>query len=276
MASPCEIFIDTKDKALAQHLCDLSAKEALRIEHKFSRYRSDNIIHDINNSEGKTIEVDEETALLLNFSAQCYNMSDGLFDISSGVLGQAWKFDQSDKVPSVESIKRLLPLVGWEKVHWKNHAITLPKGMRLDLGGIGKEYAVDKTLALLTAQTDNSVLVNFGGDLHTSGPRENKKPWIIAIENPHKAGKALKQIRLSQGAITTSGDSQRFLLKNNKRYSHVLNPKTGWPVVNAPHSVTVAANNCIEAGILSTLAMLNGEQAESFLEAQGVVYWCER
>ena len=276
MASPCEIFVDCSDLDTGRKLTALAAEEALRIEQKFSRFRNDNIVHAINSSAGNPIHVDEETALLLDFSRQCYEMSEGLFDVTSGILRRAWKFDGSDNLPDAATVSALLPLIGWEKVRWSSPTIALPKNMEIDLGGIGKEYAVDRTVQILAAHSDHPVLVNFGGDLHASGPRKGELPWSIGIENPSATGTAIGQIDISRGALTTSGDSRRYLLKDGKRYSHVLDPRTGWPVENAPHSVTVAAGNCTEAGILSTLAMLKGSDAESFLDAQDVRYWCQR
>lgn len=276
MASPCTIFIDDVDRDLAYSLTHIAACEAARIEHKFSRFRTDNIIYALNHSKGRPLKVDSETALLLDFAQNCYEMSEGLFDITSGVLRRIWTFDGSANIPANLAVEQLLHLIGWSKVDWNSPNITLPPGMELDLGGIGKEYAVDKTLLLLKQHTNNSILVNFGGDLSVSGPRKNNQPWLIGVEKSEILGTTSARIELSQGALTTSGDSHRFLKKDGIIYSHVLDPLTGWPIKNAPRSVTVAANNCTEAGILSTLAMLKGTEAESFLNDQGVKFWCQR
>lgn len=276
MASPCEVLIETADKKHAQTLIQSAADEAARIEAKFSRYRDDNIIHQMNNSFGRPVEVDEETANLLDFAEKCYHMSEGMFDVTSGVLRRAWNFDCSDNIPEADEIEKLLGLIGWHKLKWNKPFLTLPGEMQIDFGGIGKEYAVDKTLLLLQQKTICPVLVNFGGDLHCSGPRGNKQPWTTGIENPLQTGKAYNTLQLFQGALATSGDVFRYLQKDGIRYSHVLNPKNGWSVSNAPHSVTVAAQNCTEAGILATLAMLQGEDAEQFLQSQRVKHWVFR
>lgn len=276
MASPCTIFIDDASREQATTLTSIAAREASRIEKKFSRYRKDNIIHSINHSEGKQIEVDSETGLLLDFAQNCYEMSEGLFDITSGILRRIWTFDGSSNIPDTLSVDELLPLIGWNKVRWLSPSLTMRSGMELDLGGIGKEYAVDKTLLLLKSHTNKSVMVNFGGDLSVSGRRKSNQPWLIGIEKSTKLGTPSAHIELSQGALTTSGDSHRFLKKDGIIYNHVLDPLTGWPVLNAPRSITVAADNCTEAGVLSTLAMLKGAEAESFLNAQGVKFWCQR
>ncbi len=276
MASPCEILLEIDDAELARHLTQLAADEAWRIERSFSRYRDDNIIHRINHSRGQPVPVDLETAQLLDFAYQCYQLSDGLFDITSGVLRKIWKFDGSDRVPNAKQVKALLPYVGLDKARWQAPYFTLPEGMEIDLGGIAKEYAVDRTSLMLQQQAQASMVVNFGGDMHCSGPRANGQPWTVGIEDPSREDHPLRLLQIRHGALATSGDARRYLLKNGKRYSHILNPKTGWPVAHAPRSVTVAGASCTEAGVLSTLAMLHGKEAEEFLDAQAVQYWCVR
>lgn len=274
MACPCEILVDTDDAKQAREWIALAHAEALRIEHAFSRYRSDNVIHQINSAQGQTITVDAELAALLTYADLCFQLSQGLFDISSGVLRRAWCFDGSDRLPEPAQINALLPFVGWDKVEWQSPHLQLPAGMEIDLGGLGKEYAVDRVITL--AGNTAPVLVNFGGDLAANQPQRNGKPWIVAIENPEIQQASALQLHLKQGAITTSGDSRRFLLRDGIRYSHILNPKTGWPVEKAPRSVTVLANTCLEAGLLSTLAMLQGQGAESFLAAEQIENWVIR
>jgi thiamine biosynthesis lipoprotein len=276
MASPCEVLVDDPSSRLARALLDRAAEEAWRIEAKFSRYRDDGVIHRINHSAGAPVEVDDETARLLDFAAECHAMSDGMFDVTSGVLRRAWRFDGSDRVPSEDRVAGLLPLIGWEKVRWKSPVLTLPEGMEIDLGGIGKEYAVDRTLGILRAHTKAAVLVNFGGDLTVSGPRRDERAWRVGVESVDAAAGIAREIDLAQGALATSGDANRFLLKDGVRYSHVLNPRTGWPVLGAPRSVTVLAANCTEAGLLATMSLLKGEHAEAFLTEQGARHWCMR
>jgi thiamine biosynthesis lipoprotein len=283
MASPCEVLIDTDDEALARRLGAMARDEAQRIERKFSRYRSDNIVHRINHAHGETVAVDEETAALLDYADTCWRLSEGLFDITSGILRQAWRFDGGERVPSADEIGALLPRVGWDKLRWDKPRLTLRPGMEIDLGGIGKEYAVDRVASLLCAQSAVSTLVNFGGDLYASSPRRAQQSWKVGVERPGPAAHGLPKapapglvIELSQGAIATSGDTRRYVLKDGKRYGHILNPRTGWPVEGAPNSVTVIAGTCTEAGMLATFAMLKGPGAEAFLEEQRVRFWCQR
>lgn len=279
MASPCELLLQGGDAALARRLGDIAQGEAQRIEHKFSRYRDDSVLARLHASAGEAVEVDAETADLLDFAAHCHALSGGLFDITSGVLRAAWTFDGSDRLPDPAQVTALLARVGWPRVRWQRPWLTLAPGMQIDLGGIGKEYAVDRTLGLLRAQTERPLLVNFGGDLIVSGPRVDAagepRPWQVGIEPPDQpsASRVPAIVLLHGGALATSGDARRFLLKDGVRYGHVLDPRTGWPVPGAPRSVTVAAPTCTEAGLLSTLALLQGAQAGAFLQAQGVPHW---
>ena len=278
MASQCEILVDTLDMLLTENICKIAQLEAIRIEQKFSRYRNDNIIYAINHSASKPVKLDKESCDLMDYAQYCYQLSDGLFDVTSGTLRKIWQFDGSDKIPTQQQVAAQLGSIGWDKVQWQRPYIALLEGMEIDLGGIGKEYAVDQATQKILDQSDISCLVNFGGDIRTTGPRKGNTGWMIGIESTDPGlvhPIAVKNLYLKHGAIATSGDAKRFLLKDGVRYSHILNPKTGWPIVNGPRSVTVAANTCTEAGILSTLALLHGSDAEEFLQLQNVKYWCD-
>ncbi len=278
MGSPCEVLSETDDEALAGTLFDAIAAEAWRIEDKFSRYLPDNIVDRINRSNGEPVEVDDESANLLDFATSMYDMSSGRFDITSGVLRKAWIFDGSDRIPDDKLVQSILETVGWEQVSWDRPNLALRPGMQIDFGGIGKEYAVDKAAALVVEKNStSSTLVNFGGDVIVTGSAPGAKGWQVGIEALETSvRKADRIIRLSQGALATSGDARRFVLKDGVRYGHILDPTTGWPIKDAPRSVTVAADTCTEAGMLATLAMLSGADAEAFLKAQDIRFWCYR
>jgi FAD:protein FMN transferase len=272
MASPCEVLLPLTDDAAAVELGKLAAQEAWRVEKKFSRYRSDSVTAWIHEHRDAAIDVDVETASLLDFARRCFDLSDGLFDITSGPLRHAWKFDGSDRIPEAAAIQRLLPLVGFDKLQWQSPHLLLPGGMELDFGGIGKEYAVDRAYDLVAARRSTPFLINFGGDLRANRPPPHG-PWQVGIERPDQDRTATMLLELEHGALATSGDSHRYLLKDGVRYGHILDPRTGWPVPNSPRSVTVAASSCTEAGLLSTLALLHGARAAEFLDEQGVRYW---
>lgn len=282
MASDCQIILEGCKKEEARHLLKLAAIETWRIEYKYSRYQAGNLMAKINQAYTAPLQVDDETCALLNYANVCYQLSEGLFDISAGVLRKIWRFDGSDKIPSEEAIQNILPYIGWHKVAWQQPFIQLKAGMELDLGGLGKEYAVDQVLKLLMSEASKlcskpvAILVNFGGDLACSGLRINQQAWSVAVESYQFEKRSVLNVKLHQGAIATSGDARRFLLKDGVRYSHILNPLNGQAITDAPHSVSVAASTCMQAGILSTLAMLHGHQAEAFLQAQEADYWVQR
>jgi len=279
MASPCEVLVDSDDKKLAQKLGDIAATEAWRIEDKYSRYQQNSVCGQLNLHAGEPCYIDNETFLLLKFADDCYQMSDGLFDITSGVLRKAWHFDGSDNVPSQAQIEQLLPFIGWHKTTLTEETFTMQQGMEIDFGGLGKEYAVDRALQLMSEHTDAPILVNFGGDLAVNKTRlvnGQAQAWQVGIDHPSFSQDKSVLVAMNAGAVATSGDANRFLLKKGQRYSHILNVKTGWPVVHPPSAITVAAPQCIQAGFLATLALLQGENAEQFLTEQEIKFWAIR
>jgi len=278
MASPCEIRLDqvrgqaagepTRDAALVQAMAEVH-----RIEAKYSRYRADSVISQINASAGQAepLAVDDETAALLDFAATLHTDSEGRFDVSSGVLRRAWDFNGST-LPSDAQLAALQALVGWQRVQWDGHHIRLPQaGMELDFGGIGKEYAADRAASLLQGLGFSQGYVNLGGDIRVLGPRPDGQPWRFGIQHPRRPQDLIAHIEVAQGALATSGDYERFLIHNGQRYGHILDARSGWPVRHW-QSVSVVAPACVAAGALTTIAMLMGEQALDFLRAQGVAF----
>ena len=276
MANPCELLIETQDYRLANEVATLAAGEALRIERKYSRYRDDGIVSTINRANGKSISLDDETAQLIDFSTALWRLSESAFDITSGVLRHIWKFTEPTSVPTADAVAAMLERVGWHRVTWRRPILHLPATMEIDLGGVGKEYAVDRAVMLIESLTDVPVLVNFGGDLRTAGQRPMSGSWQVGIESIAQHGRAQNLIKLESGALATSGDTRRCIEIGGQRFGHIIDARTGWPTQNAPRSITVAADTCSQAGSLTTLAMLQGNNAESFLSSQGIRHWCLR
>ncbi|MES0874645.1 FAD:protein FMN transferase [Sinimarinibacterium thermocellulolyticum] len=266
MASPCEVLIDCDDAALAARLGAIAQAEARRIETKWSRYRSDNLVHAINTADGAAIEVDEETARLIDYGAHLYRLSEARFDLTSGVLRRLWRFDGTERWVDADAVAAVLARVGWQRVRWDGRRLQMEPQMEIDFGGIGKEYAVDRSLALLAAAAAVPVLVNYGGDLAASGARRDGRPWQVGILDSDV------RIQLRQGAVATSGSAYRYLTHAGRRYGHLLDARSGYPVADAPRAITVAAPTCSAAGALSSLALLHGADACRFLESQGADY----
>lgn len=275
MASPCEVLFDGLSKEQARPLAEIAFAEARRVEQKWSRYRTDNLIHAINNAKGQAIAVDDETARLLDFGAWLHEQTEGRFDLTSGVLRQVWRFDGGTHWPETARVAEVMKRVGWSKVQWNGKTLHMKPGMELDFGGIGKEYAVDRTLALLAATTSVPMLVNFGGDLAANAPPRDGRPWQVGVD-ADGSGTAQTQVQLRRGGIATSGDVYRFLMHKGRRYSHILDARTGYPVADAPRTVTVAAENCTAAGALTTTAILLGKDAEDHLKSVEADYHVTR
>ena len=276
MASPCELLIETDDAGLARRLASFASGEARRIDRKYSRYRNDSVVARINASGGKRMRLDDETARLLDYGAALWKLSEGRFDLTSGLLRYAWSFDEGPVKADVSRIPELMQRVGWQRVAWERPYLALPAGMEIDLGGIGKEYAVDLVADYAASRTEAPVLVNFGGDLRCTGKPPRAGAWRVGIESLAKAGEPARRLELKAGALATSGDAKRHIEIDGIRYGHIFDARTGWPTPGAPRSVTVAADTCSQAGSYSTLAMLQGENAEAFLDGEGVRYWILR
>jgi thiamine biosynthesis lipoprotein len=271
MACDCEVRIAGLSRRKAQPLAKLAIAEVQRIESKFSRYRAASVVSRINASAGSNrgFDVDAETAHLLDFAATLHESSSGLFDVTSGTLRKAWDF-KAGRLPDAAQVEALLPLVGWDRVRWKDQRIELPvAGMELDFGGFGKEYAADRAATLLQQQGVRHGMVNLGGDIRLVGPRPDGSPWALGIQHPREERKLLATMTLATGALATSGDYERFFELDGVRYCHVLDPRTGWPV-SAWRSVSVVAPACLAAGALTTIAMLKGADALAFLASQKV------
>jgi len=271
MASPCK-FLLQGEPSLVLNACQQAEKEVQRIEQKFSRYRDDSLLQTINSNAGiRAVEIDAETAGLLNYAQFCHQESDGLFDISSGILRQAWDF-KAKKIPPQKTINKLLPLISWPSIKWNEDSIFLPdKGMEIDFGGFGKEYAADRAAEICQQLGIKHGLVDLGGDIRVIGDKEDQSGWAIGIRNPQDPNNAISTIKLHQGALATSGNYERFMKIKDKHYCHILKASTGWPV-NHWASISILAPQCLVAGSLATLTMLAEKKGLAWLEEQEVSF----
>jgi len=272
MGGGCEIVLAGTTKKESKALAALGMEEVARIERKYSRYWPESVVSRINDSAGKAwVECDDETTALLDYADAVYRSSGGFFDVTSGVLRRAWDFNRA-AVPPQESILPLLKLVGWRRVERRGGAIRLPEGgMQLDFGGIGKEYAADAAAEILRDHGARHGYVNLGGDIRVIGPKPGGEPWTIGIRDPRDPAGTIASIPVSSGAIATSGDYERFFEVGGRRYCHIINPATGWPVTFW-RSVTVLAPLATTAGSVTTIAMLLEAEGLSYLKKSGFSY----
>jgi thiamine biosynthesis lipoprotein len=266
-------FVDAGGPERAERIVRAVENEAYRIERKFSRYREASVVSEINRNAGRTpVAVDEETEMLVQSALDLARMTDGRFDPTVGALRRAWDFKAS-RVPSEEEIAALLPLVNAEAVSIRDRTVFLRNpGMEIDLGGVGKEYAVDRAARLLRDEGIRSAIVNFAGDVRTVGSRGDGRPWNVGVMDPRNRSRCCFAVRtLSDAGIATSGDYERGFVRGGIRYHHILDARTGWPA-RGVSSVTVVAASAFRAGRYATAAFLLGAEAGlSLLEgAQGI------
>ena len=270
MGSPCQCELVTSSAEPP----DFSpfVAEVARLESKYSRFLTDSVTSELRQCAelGGNTAVDEETAALFNLAEQAYALSGGLFDITSCSLSEIWDFKKR-VVPSSEQIAQKLALTGWEQLGWSSPSISFVEGMAIDFGGLVKEYAVDCLITIAQQQGFRSALFDLGGDIACFGAPPGESAWRVGVRNPN-GNDALCSLTLRKGAIASSGIYERRFEMDGKIYSHLINPKTGWPA-NEVVSVTVVSQLCVMAGILSTSAMLMpSAQAVLWLEQLGVRY----
>ena len=274
MASRCEVRLYARDKATAAAWADAAIDEVKRLETRYLNDGDASVKSAINRAvaRGEATEVDPETAGLLDFAAELHAQSDGAFDLTSGVLLRAWDF-KSKRVPSQAALDELLPRVGWSRVQWQRPLLRLQEGMELDFSCISKEYAADRAATIIADLGCQHGLVNVGGDVRAIGPPPGDDAWRLAVQNPRgKPGATIAHLEVPLGAMATAGDYERYFEHGGRRYSHLLDPRTGWPVAYW-RSISVVAPVCIAAGACATVAMLKPiEEALAFLESQSLRY----
>ncbi len=250
-------------------------EEALRwlagFEARYSRFRPDSLISTINAAAGGDwVPVDPETESLFQLCDWYHWLTRGLFDPTALPLLQCWDYRRQPFVPpDAAQLAQARSRVGWRRVERQPGAVRLPEpGMALDLGGIGKEYAVDRVIELAQRAGLPHALVDFGHDLRVLGEPPEGGPWRIGLEDPNDPGRSWAGVGVTNRAVCSSGDYLRRAEHNGRRYGHIVDVRTGEPVAHDVRAVTVIAPTCTEAGVLSTAAFILGpEEGLALLDA---------
>ena len=278
MGSRCEVRIYARTEEEAAAIARRAVADVQRLDAKYSNYRDDSVTAAINRvgAAGGATDVDDETASLLDYADTCFEQSEGLFDLTSGALRGAWGAHCTG-LPAPSSLEHLLQRVGWDKVLWSRPRLEFSVlGMELDFGGVVKEYAADRAAVICTEAGVHHGLVDLGGDIKIIGPHPDGTPWSVGIQHPRQANAVMATIDLSQGAIATSGDYERFVEIGGTRYSHIVSPRTGMPVRGLA-GVSVVAPECVVAGSATTIAMLMEERGPAWLEEVGLPHvWMDQ
>ena len=262
MGSRFDITVVEKDSVKANNYIDMAVAEISRIEKIISSWDKNSQTSEINRNAGiKPVKVSLELFNLIKRAKAISKLTDGAFDISYASMDKIWKFDGSMKTfPSKETIKKSVEKVGFENIILKdkNQTVFLKiKGMKIGFGAIGKGYSADKAKKLLISKGVKAGIINASGDMNTWGKQPNGKEWTIAITNPLNKNKAFGVLPITDGAVVTSGNYEKYVVFNGKRYTHIIDPRTGYPS-SGIISATVFAPSAELADALATSIFVMG------------------
>lgn len=264
MGSRFEITVVANDSLQANQHIDIAVKEIARIETLISSWDPNSQTSEINRNAGiKPVKVDQELFELIERAIGISKLTDGAFDISYASMDNIWKFDGSmTQMPTEEEIKNSVKKVGYQNIELdktKNTVFLKNKGMKIGFGAIGKGYAADKAKNLLIKENVPAGIINASGDMNTWGKQTNGEPWKVAIINPFDKSKAFGMLPILNGAVVTSGNYEKFVTFNGKRYAHIIDPRTGYPTTGIL-SVTVFAPKAELADALATAVFVLGKE----------------
>jgi len=264
MGGRFDITIVAKDSLSAEKNIDIVIGEITRIENLISDWKSDSQVSEVNQNAGiQPVKVDREVFELTKKALYFSEITNGAFDISFAAMDRIWKFDGSmTTMPSDEAIKKSVEKVGYKNIILDSVESTIflkLKGMKIGFGALGEGYAADKSRDLMLSKGIQSGIVNASGDMIAWGKQPDGKPWNIGITNPFNTEKLVSVVPINNGAVTTSGSYEKFVVFNGKRYSHIINPATGYPSTGLS-SVTVFGPSAEMANGFSTSIMVLGKK----------------
>ncbi|GAA4107159.1 FAD:protein FMN transferase [Aquimarina addita] len=264
MGSRFDITVVAEDQVAADQYIDKAILEIQRIEKLISSWDQHSQTSLINTKAGiEPVKVDQELFDLIERSIRISKLTEGAFDISYASMDLIWKFDGSMKeMPSSDKINLSVSKVGYDNIILNKESTTVflkRKGMKLGFGGIGKGYAADKAKQLLITEGVVGGIINASGDMNTWGKQPDGSNWKVAITNPLNKKNVFALLPVIDGAVVTSGDYEKFVMFNNKRYSHIIDPRTGYPATGII-SVTVFAPKAELADALATSIFVMGKE----------------
>jgi len=278
MGSRFDISIVAEDKFSAEAHIDTVIAEITRIENLISDWKETSQVSEVNRNAGiRAVKVDKELFELTRRAIGFSVLTQGAFDISFGSTEKVWKFDGSMKeLPSAEAIKQSVAKVGYENIILDSLNCTIflkLQGMKIGFGSIGKGYAADRGRSLMISRGIKAGIVNASGDMSTWGEQPDGKPWLVGITNPFYPDKLMGTLKLKYGSVVTSGNYEKFVEIDGKRFSHIIDPKTGYPATGIS-SVTVMGPEAEMANGFSTALIVLGEQAGMALMSRHNDYQC--
>jgi len=264
MGSRFDITVVAEDEAQANAYIDLAVSEISRIEQKISSWDPNSETSRVINNAGiQPVQVDKELFDLIARAIKISELTNGAFDISYASMDRIWKYDGTMKqLPTEEEVQQSVKNVGYKNIVLDQEHQTVfltKKGMRIGFGAIGKGYAADKAKQLLISHGVKAGIMNASGDLTTWGTQPDGSPWMVGITNPMNKDKVFSWFPLDNNAVVTSGNYEKFVEFNGKRYSHIIDPRTGWPVSGLT-SATIFAPRAELADALATSVFVMGRE----------------
>jgi len=263
MGCRCRIVFHATSRSRADVFRDASLGWVERFERDCSRFVPDSFVGLVNSGAGEqAVKIDGEVEGLLKLCEWYRWLTDGVFDPSMLPVNLLWDHRaEPTEAPSAASVEKARALMGWDRIVREDGKVFLPEqGMGIDLGGIGKEYAVDRVIDMSEDSGIQNILVDFGQDIRVRGQPPQGGEWRIGLEHFSQPGKCWTGIGLAEGSVASSGDYVRHAVIDGVRYGHILDPRTGYPVSNGVRQVHVIAPTCTQAGILSTAAFILGRK----------------
>ncbi len=264
-----QVYGENADIAL-----DKAEKEIYRLEKLFSVTDDSSEVYKINNSQGKKIEITEDVRSLIEFSENMRGKTNGCFDIRIYPILKEWGFTTGEyKIPKISRIAELKELSENTAVLLEGNSVICSENGEIDFGAVAKGYTSDRIVEIFKKNSIESAIINLGGNVHAFGKKPDNLFWNVAVTDPFSPDKTLGIVRVSDKAVITSGDYQRYFAGNDgKKYCHIINPSTGYPAESGLVSVTVIGENGLICDALSTAFFVMGrEKTEVYLKNQSEV-----
>ena len=274
--APCTIKFYYIGGERAREIIDVIDLELTRLDSLLNYFSEISLVTELNRNS--RVHAPGDVIFLFNTSDSVSRLTDGLFDITVAPLLETWGFYRREKIlPTQDAIVQAMKLVDYRRIRITDDSIIVGSGMKVDLGGIAQGFAADRAALILRQRHVKSAIIDIGGEVLAIGRSPQGRPWRVGIQNPRGKG-IIETIELENSAVSTSGDYEKFFIMDNKRYPHIINPKTGRPAQNFA-SVTIIADNATYADAMSTaIAIMGPASGIDFLdslEITGIIYYEE-
>lgn len=261
LGTQCEVQFRTESVESAKEFRAAALGWLREFEEKWSRFKTGSLLCRINAQAGMgSVELTKEEEEVLRLCDHTYRVSGGLNDPTSFPLTRLWdEAAKKDQLPGQGEIEEVKNLVSWSSVVWGNGGVSLPeKGMALEIGGFGKEYAVDQVIAFAKRYEIQSCLVDLGRDVFALGEPPQGPYWVVGVEDAREEEAAAFRLAFRGKALATSGNGKRFRMIGGKKFGHIIDPRSGRPADNEVLTASCLADDCLTAGLLSTNACILG------------------